>query len=233
MRINTENMKKIIYSANIGGYDKTFEPKVISKGWKYLMFTDNPDLVSENWEIIVVDNPENLDSVRLARSIKTQYYKYIPECEISIWADSNLIVNCDLDKLVETYASSGKNLYTTKHPHRNCSYDEARECIAQNKDNHKLIMNQMTRYEKDGFPRNLGLPQTNCIIRIHKDEGILKKFGDLWFGQIKSHSRRDQLSFMYALWKMKLNKEDINVSFFPSQIMYNTEFILNQHNHGW
>ena len=47
---------KCIYTYIIGGYDSVKEPKVVTPGWDYICVTDNPNLKSEVWNIVNINN---------------------------------------------------------------------------------------------------------------------------------------------------------------------------------
>ena len=87
------------------------------------------------------------------------------------------------------------------------------------KDNSDIIDKQMEAYKKEGMPLKFGLPQSGIIIRKHNDEKC-KKLMEAWWQEIKNHSKRDQLSFTYALWKNK----DVNVCYLDKNIFKSKYF---------
>ncbi len=79
---------------------------------------------------------------------------------------------------------------------------------------------------KDGYPRNIGTKETRVLYRRHSDEKI-RQFDELWWWCIENYSRRDQFSFNYVLWKLKLECE----SFLPSgvDVRYSEHLSLVNH----
>ena len=66
---------------------------------------------------------------------------------------------------------------------------------------------QLDFYIRDGYDDFEGgkyhaLPETNTIIRYHHDQNCVR-LCKLWWNEIKTWTRRDQLSFNYVAWKMK------------------------------
>ena len=62
--------KGVVYSAIIGDYDRVKEPKYVDPDFDYILFTDNPNLQTKIWKVRLIDNSEQLDSVRLSKRIK-------------------------------------------------------------------------------------------------------------------------------------------------------------------
>ena len=72
---------KVIYTANIGGYDEVIEPDYIPDGWDLICFTDK-DLKSENWKIHKVlplyeDDTRTARKYKLFHAINTWYVRVI------------------------------------------------------------------------------------------------------------------------------------------------------------
>lgn len=60
---------------------------------------------------------------------------------------------------------------------------------------------------RNRYPVNNGLNETNILYRIHSND--IKRFNDFWWSCIERYSRRDQLSFNFALWKLKMQCEPL------------------------
>jgi hypothetical protein len=108
-----------------------------------------------------------------------------------------------------------------KHPSRNCVYQEADACIRLNKDDKTIIKNQISKYEKEGFPKDSGMVASGVFIYTLSHNVV--EFLDSWWLEIKKHSRRDQLSFNYIA-----NKLGFNYNLMPYDIL-NDEFVYYSH----
>ncbi len=80
----------------------------------------------------------------------------------------------------------------------------------------------MTRYKREGYPRNNGLVAAGLIARKHNRRVI--QFCRRWWQETKNGCYRDQLSFNYVLWKYG----DITINKFPFGYR-NSMFILKSH----
>lgn len=208
-------MRKIIYTAILGTYDLLKEPTIITPDWKYICYTNNKNLKSDNWQIIYA----NLEEIKQVRRLKI----VVPfEYDLSIWIDASIEINCNLDEFVRDYH---KGYFTLmKHPHRGCVYQEAEVCIKRRKDNVAVITNQMNTYRQQRYPANNGMVATGILIRVYCDQVI--RFCEKWWNEVNIHSRRDQLSFGFVT-----TLYPIRYTLIPYSILEN-EFKIYLHNNS-
>jgi len=193
---------KCIYTCITGGYDKLIEPRIVTPGWDYICFTDNKLLTSKRWKIVHIENTLNLDNTRFNRMVKILYHKFVGEYALSIYIDGNYQIMNNLDIFMSKYGNAEQPLVIAEHPKRKCVYEEATVCKQLNKDDVQMIDSVTEKYKAEGMPSNFGLTQNGIMIR-KKDEHT-RKFMELWWSEVKDHSKRDQLSFSYINWKYKL-----------------------------
>jgi hypothetical protein len=77
---------------------------------------------------------------------------------------------------------------------------EALHCINRKKDCPTVIAEQMARYRQEEMPTDFGMSENNVIFRYHRKAHV-RKIMELWWQEIISGSRRDQLSLSFVLWK--------------------------------
>lgn len=189
-----------VYSAVTGGYDTIRDPEVINENLDYYLFTDNDSISSDIWKVVKIDNPENLDKIRLARKIKILgIYELLEDYDYSVWVDGKILIKGDILEYIEEY-SLGEPIICFNHYCSDDIYQEAENCLVLNKDDNNLINMQVDRYKAEGYPVNSGLIDSCVLIRDHHDE-LLKKTMYDWWGEVKNGSFRDQLSFNYVCWK--------------------------------
>lgn len=191
--------KGVVYSAITGDYDQVREPKYINPGLDYILFTNNPQITSSVWQVRMVENKEQLDNVRLARRIKILGHEYLPEYDYSIWVDGKLEIESDLGEYVEKYRKKEPVLCFT-HYENNDIYQEKETCITLRKDNPEIVEKQVRRYHEEGYPADSGLVESGVMVRELHDERV-RRIMQIWWEEIITGSRRDQLSFNYACWK--------------------------------
>ena len=185
-------MEKIIYTAIIGNYDSLKEPTVKTPGWKYICYTDQPNLRSKKWQIIKWEFIDDKSPRFLKLIVPFRY-------DLCIWIDASVQINCNLNTFLNRYFIDDLTVLT--HPSRKCIYEEAKVCIERSKDKKEVIEAQIEKYKSEKYPINNGMVATGMIIRRQSnkvDEFCLK-----WWEEVRNYSRRDQLSFNYIQWKTK------------------------------
>jgi glycosyltransferase involved in cell wall biosynthesis len=197
----------VIYTCITGGYDDLKNHTYIDQDWDYICFSDDLSIGNENnssWQIRPLFF-DKLDNVRNQRWHKLHPHILFPEYEKSIWIDGNLdVLNEGLFDDVQKIVENRQLMSIPPHPKRTCIYDEFEACIVMGKDDPSVMREQIDLIRKDAFPENLGLFETSIVFRIHNDKRIIKAMDDWWWW-VKKHSRRDQLSLTYVLWKNNLS----------------------------
>jgi hypothetical protein len=197
-------MKIIIYSVNIGGYDMFKNPKNYDPNVRYILFTDNKYFKSDIWEVNHIDFIDSsLDSRLKARYLKTNPHKVLPNHDISIWIDHCFDYKfTNVEDIINDIGFKNENIMLYKHEERKCIYREGEKVIEMNLEIPQVVERQMLKYQTEGFPENFGLYQSGFMFR--KNNKKVNEFNEVWWNEIKNHSGRDQLSQVYASWKVSL-----------------------------
>lgn len=181
-------MKILLYSAITGGYELPRDDiKVYTKE--------------------IMQDPKK--SSLFYKALTPDFEKY----DYSIWMDGNTELKVDPEYLIEKYLKNA-SIAVLRHPERDCIYEEAKVCQKLNLDQPEVIAKQMVRYIEEGYPKDNGLSCTTYILRRHT--GKVAEFNRLWWAEICQGSRRDQLSFDYALWKLEMKPKWFDVYHYDS-----------------
>ena len=200
-------MKKLVcYTCCTGGYDNISQYEVINPNWDYVYFTDNEELIKQkrigHWEIRPLAFSK-LTNVKNARWHKVNAHILFPEYEYSLWLNANITIKSEnvINKIKQLIKED--TLFSVPlHPNRNCIYDEAKVIIDLDIDYSKIVKSEIKFLKKEKYPTTNGLHETCILFRKHNQ---LKNTLDLWWKMIKSYSKRDQLSFDYAIWKNNIS----------------------------
>lgn len=210
----------------MGDYDVLMEPKIITKGWDYLCFTNNKKLKANPnsvWKIYQVEDKKLPDS-KLARKVKMLFFDVsvlkFKRYRINIWHDANIQINCDLNKFIE---GRNDNLYIMQHPDRLNVIDEVNFCVKKNKDDENLLFSQHQHYISKGYEDNNGLCASGIIIR--RDVPSVRRLMIAWFKEVLKYSHRDQVAFNFVVWK-----SNIHINYISFSILKN-EFFKRLHKH--
>ena len=191
----------VVYTANIGGYDKLANPGFLNMDFDYVCFSDRKDFRSDVYKPIHLPVMNN-DPHRTSRHPKILPHKYFPQYEYSVYVDANIMVVGNVAELIARHLAD-KDIMMVRHKERRCVYDEHQACLKLLKDNPKVMSRQMEKYQKEGFPRRNGLCQCGVMIRRHNKPHVAQAM-ETWWKELQQGSRRDQLSFPYMAWKEKL-----------------------------
>lgn len=180
-------MNKCLYTAIIGPYDDLKEPTIVSKGWDYILFTDQ-DFKSDVWQIKKVETPEHTQ--RLARRIKLLFHEYIDH-EYSFWLDAAFQINVDLNDFWNRYWREPFSV--PSHPLRNDIFREIESCIANGRGDREELERQKEDYDKLNLKRFNGIITSGVMMRKRTEQVI-----DLckeWHDELSKYSTRDQVAF--------------------------------------
>lgn len=207
------NEKLVVYTAIFGNYDHLLEPEYKEDDVDYICFTDNIELSSNTWKIVLMERKFD-DPVRCAKEFKILPHLFLKDYNNSAWVDGDTKVLGNIrDYYQEQSGSTGISF--SLHPDRNCIYEEAEICMFLNKDKNDIIIEQVKKYKEKGYPLNYGLIVGHVIFRKHYFPDIIRLM-EKWWSEIQQGSRRDQLSFNYASWQ-----EDILYDVFDEQTYNN------------
>jgi len=205
------NNNIVVYTAIANNYDDLIDPKYISSNIDYYCFTDDPSMKSEIWNLLEFPS-DDLSSTYKNRLVKMLPHRYFSEYKYSVYIDGNIDIIGDIEKLVNEYLIKQKHkLAVPKHPERNCLYEEAEACKNLKKDNAEIINKQISKYKRENFPKELDLTENNIIFRKHNDPEVLNLMEN-WWDEFNKFSQRDQLSFLYVIWKNNFNYLSMDIN---------------------
>lgn len=205
--------KVVLYTAVAGGVDGLIQHQYRSPRFDYVCFSDHPIDKPGIWEVRLMQESLS-DDVRKAKYYKLFPNVLFPEYLYSIWVDGNIdILDNSLEKRVFELIDNDVLIAANIHPQRSCAYEEANACINMGKDNPEVILRQTDFMKANGFPRNAGLYALMIICRKNHSREVIQLMNE-WWQMIEGFSRRDQISFMYVLYKSNMEctvlfKQDI------------------------
>ena len=130
---------------------------------------------------------------------------FLSEYEYSIYLDGNVVLNDDVPEF-EMDSRSGISVFM--HPMRECIYYEALSIVNFKRVDVDDVCKQIKKYMDEGMPLRYGLAEMPVIARFHNREECIAVM-NIWWNEFESGAQRDQLSFMYAMWKNHLTAEDL------------------------
>ena len=217
-------MNKIcVYTCITGDYDDLYEIDNPESNIDYYCFTNNKNLKeSKTWKIVQIKNPDNLDNCRLARRIKILGTDIVNKYDIAVWSDADIVWRQPITSFVKKYGQNS-SFSIFKHHARNNIYEEAVTCVRLRKDDKGIIEKLLNYYKTIHYPDNNGLCESTVLIKHPQNPKVIETT-KVWFDMVKQYSRRDQLSFNYAIWKTNLK-----VKYIPLNVWNNPWFYVKKH----
>ncbi|XP_061989345.1 probable hexosyltransferase MUCI70 [Rosa rugosa] len=169
------------------------------------------------WRIVVVKDLPFADQRLNGKIPKMLAHRLFPLSKYSIWVDSKSQFRRDpLGVLEALLWRTNSVLAISEHGARSSIYDEAKAVVKKNKAKPEEVKMQLTQYRSDGLPEDKrfngkkALAEASVIVREHTP--LTNMFMCLWFNEVVRFTSRDQLSFPYVLWRLKVLK---NINMFP------------------
>lgn len=211
----------VLYTVITGGYDllAEFSPE---PGVEYWLFTDDPTISAQAfWNKTLLPNPAGLSPRRWSRLPKLGPHLFLPAHDISIYMDASIKLN---RPICEFARACVRDMPMAAHPHpkRNCLYSEAEKCLAARLDDPEIVRAQVERYRREGFPVNFGLAENGFLVRRNVDDVI--RFDEKWASEYLGGSQRDQLSFMYCVWRT-----GVQLHLIPQHSRHNPYYQVRRH----
>lgn len=203
-----ENNKICVYTSITNNYDSLRTPHVIRSDVDYICFTDTREIEHDIWDVRYVPALDHKEPKM--KPIKFLDDKYTH----SIWIDANITLIVDPMILLEHIGRRSISVFS--HPQRVCAYEEAKICGGSLSSRYLTDL-QINYLKKMGYPINNGLSSCGVILRKHNIR--MDNLGALWYSHIKEFTRRDQISFDYCLWKLKIKKDTIVGNIFNNPLV--------------
>jgi hypothetical protein len=226
--------KNVIYTIIIGDYDNLKPPKIITPGWDYICFTDNDSIMSDVWDVKKI--PQKClsfkDPKRNVALLMIEYYTIIDESYNTIISIGGQIqINNNLNDFLNLIEIENYDIVMTKHPNRQCVYNEAIVCKRAKLDFPKIINKQVHKYRTENYPKDNGLWETGVVTRNQKRNFCQKAFF-LWGEHYRDGSRRDQLSVNYSFWRAQQDENNLKINTILKKNIFPSFFSISEHKAG-
>lgn len=170
--------------------------------------------------LYIPQNPKGYDFVafigpggaREAKKPKLLPHRYFSEYDISVWIDSKFRIVSNTVDIIKEHMKDADFVVLPHYREHNSIAKELDLNIKNYRGDPKIMHRQIDDYRKEGMPETLEIVNCGMIMRRHNKPEI-KAFDEAWWEEVNKYSFRDQLSFPYLAWKMKLKYK--KMSFHP------------------
>lgn len=210
--------KGVVYTT-IFNDDILYDPDFVTSGVDYVCFTNNPNLKSNIWEIMLINN-FNLDSNVDNYSIKMLPYNYLKNYDYSVWVDSDFKIIGNIEEFIDIY-SSGSSMFVTNYLDNYLNSNSIKNFISSNDG---LIEDKINQYKNQKFNSYEKMIETSIIYRRHDDSNLYEVMAD-WYHETKNFCEIDQITLPYVLSKNNFSIDVINMFSFKNNFF---EFCPNK-----
>jgi len=203
---------KAVYNVILGDYDDLHNPTVITPGWDYLCFTDDKKLISNIWQIKIIEKDKNISNAKMAKKLAILNHRYVAEYDVTICVPGYSVISINLDVFLQQEYGLDRQIFDMailNHPRKKnrTVYKVVKNYANLIKGNitYEKIIKQMNQYRACGLPENSRMFPSGIMIK-NKNNIKLEKHCELWWEEVYKYSTMDQLSLAYVLWKYNLIK---------------------------
>ena len=206
----------IVYTCLFGNYEALREPPAPDPRVKWIVFTDNPDLTSEIFDVVLIT--EALSSVRrTSRLPKILAHRYLPPHDISLYVDASLqVVGSDVVGFVE-WALGDADAALFKHHELRSIFEEIQICRDLGIERQEICDRMVMLYSNAQGYKNIPIFENMLIIR--QNNPTVQNCNEYWWNLYKEGAQRDQLSLALAQHTTGIQTAEIKLG---EQVRFNS-----------
>lgn len=164
----------------------------------FVCLTDDPGLRSPVWRVRRIDDGGHLPAEKLSRRPKAMPHAYFPDAEFSLYVD-NTVAFKRLPQSADLVTGRPALFRAFRHATRHDPAQEAAAIAVLGYDDVATVCAQLDFYAAQGPLSDITpLTTATVLLRAHHADAV-KRFGVCWWESILAFSKRDQLSFDFAL----------------------------------
>ncbi len=204
-------MKAVIYTAITNAKDALVEEGAFGQTPHFAFLDYQPD--KTGWTVLPVCDLF-IDPNRNAKIHKVLAHQYF-DVDYSLWIDGNIVLYTPIDTLIEEHLGEADICVFTHYGRQNV-WQEAAAIKKLNLDDPDIVDHQVELYKEQGLGE--GLFECPVILRRHNE--ACEAFNNAWWSEICRHSRRDQLSFPYAVKQTGIKVSTFNDSLYGGKLVH-------------
>ena len=195
----------IIYTVLIGSNEGlNSQPKIKYSKYRHICLTDNENLTSKDWEIVLINPILPQDSYRSQRHFKLRPHITFPSYKYSLYFDNTIVFKVKIEDFIKgilkdkIIKDNEPCFIAPYHSYRRDLLSEFKVCSQYNLDDNYRIYEQLNDYIKTKKEILKQKPYLGGILlRNHNNEKIINH-SEIWFSHICKYTRRDQLSLLHS-----------------------------------
>jgi hypothetical protein len=224
--------RTVVITSIYGGFDRLLDPPEQSVPVdQWVCVTDDPDLRSDVWDIVVSPEPSVPPrlAAKYAKMLPLQYIKGgLRRADRVVRFDGATYLRHG-DSVAELLAAAGDAVLAQfEHPARSCIYTELEAAATQPKYAGQPLREQIEHYRAEGHPADWGLWETGVLVyNFGLAPELLLAFGLDWLHHLERWSLQDQLSEPVVLRRYGLRPAPLPGNYWDNPIVGRQEHLLD------
>lgn len=201
-----------VYSCLFGGYEglNELEPEALGSS-DAILFTDNPNLTSRTWRIVVVQPAWPGDSVRSQRQIKILGHEALADYDTLVYVDNTVKLRVPVESFVEQWLQ-GSTLAMIVHGPPATTISDAFDVVTKLKLDDPDRFREQREHYLAHYPEVLSAKPYWSGFFARRNNDDYRAFARIWYDHVLRYSRRDQMSIHVALKLSGVSIRDIEMS---------------------
>jgi hypothetical protein len=190
--------RRAVVTVLFGDYETVREqPFAEQSECDFLCVTDNPEAVTRGWTPVVVKPEFSRDLPRSQRLVKIMGHEALRGYDEILHIDASVELLVDPREILDVWLEDA-DVALPHHSYRASLVDEFDAVIAEGRDQHERVAEQLFHYHQEDSDLLAKKPLwTGMYARRRNSE--VAEFQRRWFAHVARYSRRDQLSVHHAL----------------------------------
>jgi len=208
---------RVVYRALLGGYETLREePAGHESGVDFVCFTDDPDLTSETWRLVLVEPRFPADLVRSARHLKIVGHPVLETYDETLWLDNTVELLVPPEEIFDDWLADA-DLALPLHSYRTSVVDEAEAVLELGRDDYVRVYEQMSVYSRTAPAALEANPHWTGMLARRRVPVVREAMQD-WWEHLLRFSHRDQLSFVATVPRPGLRLRSVAVDNHASRL---------------
>ena len=202
---------------NLNGYEvfHSIPDSALLPDIEYVYVTDNSDIKSDQWKVIVDDSFKNMGRFEACYRIRFDPFKYVSN-DICVYLDGDIVILKSIEPMVNRFVKSGMDMAIMIHPERTTMWDEYEEWTKSRHypvEQMSMCLNYMAENGYDIFNYK-GMYQG--MMRIVRNTEQCRKVDKLTYELIKKFGTEDDVDRIdQTLWSYVINHVYTDVTLYP------------------
>ena len=201
-----------LYSCLFGGYERLneLEPEALGSS-DAILFTDDPNLTSRTWRVVVVQPAWPGDSVRSQRQIKILGHEALAGYDTLVYVDNTVKLRVPVESFVEQWLQDS-TLAMLIHGPPATTISDAFDVVTELKLDDPNRFDEQREHYAAHYPDVLKAKPLWSGFFARRNNDDYRAFARIWYDHVLRYSRRDQLSIHVALEVSGISIREIDIS---------------------